>query len=199
MTGDRWGVHGAGSGGRTDVCRRRATTPSAASRGATAMPPRRLSPGLPFVGRWMRRRRVTRSSTVPCRRPDGAVDVLDSAGTTWCMPAMRLISTGLSIFLATTGHAETPAGPYWIVAGSFADPGSLQVQGEAVRRASAAVARCGLEPFTDFSAKFAGFGQGLDVVVVGGYASRAAARADLARLRPCVPAAYVREGRYLGE
>ena len=100
---------------------------------------------------------------------------------------------------AAASNAATPAGPYWIVAGSFADPDYTRVRYEAVRRAATDVARCGLEPFNDFSGKFVGFAEGFDVVVVGGYASRAVAEADLARLRPCVPGAYVREGRYAGE
>ena len=53
--------------------------------------------------------------------------------------------------------------------------------------------------FNDFSGKFAGFADGFDVVVVGGYTSRVAAEADLARLRRCVPTAYVRRGTYAGE
>lgn len=105
----------------------------------------------------------------------------------------------LAFALAGVARAATPAGPFWIVAGSFADPDAALVQGDAVRRAAAAVARCGLTPFNDFSGKFAGFAGGLDVVVVGGYTSRAAADADLARLRPCVPTAYVRRGTYAGE
>ncbi|XYD11908.1 SPOR domain-containing protein (plasmid) [Methylobacterium sp. NMS12] len=101
--------------------------------------------------------------------------------------------------LAIAAQAATPTGPYWIVAGSFADPDYTHVQVEAVRRASAAVADCGLKPFRDFSGKFVGFGEGFDVVVIGGYARRAAAEADLRRLRRCVPTAYVREGTYAGE
>ena len=105
----------------------------------------------------------------------------------------------LALILAAVAQAATPPGPYWIVAGSFANPDTTQVQDAAVRRAAADVARCGLTPFNDFSGKFIGFSAGFDVVVVGGYASRAAAEADLARLRPCVPAAYVRRGTYAGE
>jgi hypothetical protein len=113
---------------------------------------------------------------------------------------MRLCLIGvLSLVFAACTEAATPAGPYWIVAGSFANPDYTQVQDAAVQRASAAVARCGLEPFNDFSGKFVGFSKGFDVVVVGGYATRAAAEADLARLRPCVPTAYIRQGRYAGE
>lgn len=89
-------------------------------------------------------------------------------------------------------------GPYWIVARSFANPDYAQTQYEAIRLASAAVSRCGLQPFNDFSGKFAGFSAGFDVVG-GGYADRASAEPDLVRLRLCVPGATVRPGRYLGE
>ncbi len=105
----------------------------------------------------------------------------------------------LGLVSSAASSAATPAGPYWIVADSFANPDYTHVQYEAVRRASTDVARCGLEPFNDFSSKFVGFAEGFDVVVVGGYASRAAAETDLARLRPCVPGAYVRSGRYAGK
>lgn len=115
-------------------------------------------------------------------------------------PWLRATVLGLLLLgLAPAARAATPAGPYWIVAGSFSDPDYTQVQYEAVRRAAAAVARCGLEAFNDFSGKFIGFSEGFDVVVVGGYKTRAAAEADLARLRPCVPTAYIRKGTYAGE
>ncbi|TXN23953.1 SPOR domain-containing protein [Methylobacterium sp. WL9] len=113
---------------------------------------------------------------------------------------MRAWPVGLLIpLLISSGQAASPAGPYWIVAGSFSNPDYAQVQYEAVRRASEAVKRCGFQPFNDFSGKFAGFNEGFDVVAVGGYATRAAAETDLARLRVCVPNIYVRRGRYLGE
>ena len=115
----------------------------------------------------------------------------------------RLRSIVLGLALAGLGStaqaAETPPGPFWIVAGSFSNPDYTKVQTEAVQKASAAVARCGLEPFNDFSGKFIGFAEGYDVVVVGGYKTRAAAEADLKRLRPCVPTAYIRRGTYAGE
>ncbi len=115
-------------------------------------------------------------------------------------PWLRCIVLGLLLLvLAPAARAATPTGPYWIVAGSFSDPDYTQVQYEAVRQASAAVTRCGLEPFNDFSGKFIGFTEGFDVVVVGGYPSRAAAERDLARLRPCVPTADIRKGTYAGE
>lgn len=87
---------------------------------------------------------------------------------------------------------------FWIVAGSFRNPDYANFQTEAVARATAAVRRCGLQPFNDFSGKF-GFAEGYDVVVVGPYRGRPQAERVLARLRPCVPDAYLKPGRYLGE
>ena len=43
------------------------------------------------------------------------------------------------------------------------------------------------------------FEEGYDVVVVGPYRTRQEADRVLARLRPCVPDAYLKRGRYLGE
>lgn len=96
-------------------------------------------------------------------------------------------------------RAATPDGPYWIIAGSFSDPDYAEPQYEAIRLAAAAVKRCGLEPFNDFSGKFDGLREGFDVVVVGGFADREAAERALAQLQPCVPEATLRRARYLGE
>jgi hypothetical protein len=86
----------------------------------------------------------------------------------------------------------------WVVAGSFRDVDNANFQSEAVARATAAVKRCGLAPFNDFSGKFM-FKGGYDVVVVGPYRTRQEADRVLGRLRPCVPDAYLKRGRYLGE
>lgn len=86
----------------------------------------------------------------------------------------------------------------WVVAGSFRNPDYADFQTDAVRRATAAVKRCGLQPFNDFSGKF-GFAEGYDVVVVGPFRGSPQAERVLARLRPCVPDAYLKPGRYLGE
>ncbi|EHP90323.1 SPOR domain-containing protein [Methylorubrum extorquens] len=116
---------------------------------------------------------------------------------------MRLYGAGflLPVFLlaaAGTSAAALDSG-LWIVAGSFRNPDYSNFQTEAVRKASAAVRRCGLAPFNDFSGKFRGFAEGHDVVVVGPYRTRAEADAVLRRLKPCVPDAFVKQGRYLGE
>lgn len=86
----------------------------------------------------------------------------------------------------------------WVVAGSFRDVNNANFQSAAVARATAAVRRCGLSPFNDFSGKFM-FEEGYDVVVVGPYRTRQEADRVLARLRPCVPDDYLKRGRYLGE
>lgn len=115
---------------------------------------------------------------------------------------MRLYGAGflLPVFLlaaAGTSAAALDSG-LWIVAGSFRNPDYSNFQTEAVRKASAAVRRCGLAPFNDFSGKF-GFAEGYDVVVVGPYRTRVEADAVLRRLKPCVPDAFLKPGRYLGE
>ena len=110
--------------------------------------------------------------------------------------ALTILAAGPAI--ARGLHTSFEA-PWWIVVGSFSNPDSSNFQAKAVRAASAAIRRCGLEPFNDFSMKFAGFQPGYDVVVVGGYSSREDASAALALLRPCVPGAFVKAGRHLGE
>jgi hypothetical protein len=62
-----------------------------------------------------------------------------------------------------------------------------------------ALKACGLRPFNDFSGKFAGFKPGLQVVVDGAYSTRAEAESVKVAARQCVPDAYVKWARYLGE
>ncbi|GJD90886.1 hypothetical protein BHAOGJBA_4430 [Methylobacterium hispanicum] len=107
-----------------------------------------------------------------------------------------LLAAALSA--AACSHAVALDEGLWLVAGSFRNPDYANFQAEAVRKASAAVRRCGLRPFNDFSGKF-GFAEGFDVVVVGPYRTRSEADAVLRRLRPCISDAFVKPGRYLGE
>ncbi len=58
---------------------------------------------------------------------------------------------------------------------------------------------CGLQPFSDFSSKFDGFKAGLNVVVDGAYASKSEAERVRSAALACVPDAYVKQARYLGE
>lgn len=112
-------------------------------------------------------------------------------------PGIRILAcAGLLATLCVPAEALDEG--VWIVAGSFRNPDYANFQTEAVARATAAVKRCGLQPFNDFSGKF-GFAEGFDVVVVGPYRERHQAERILARLRPCVPDAYLKPGRYLGE
>ncbi|TXN72707.1 SPOR domain-containing protein [Methylobacterium sp. WL6] len=116
---------------------------------------------------------------------------------------MRFAVFALVVLSVSRAFARGPhtsvEGPWWVVAGSFANADNSNFQATAVSKASAAVRRCGLEPFNDFSMKFYGFRPGYDVVVVGGYNSRDDANAALAILRPCVPSAFIKAGRHLGE
>lgn len=116
-------------------------------------------------------------------------------------PGPRLLWAALVVAGLQTARS-TPASALdegiWVVAGSFRNADNANFQTEAVARATAAVKRCGLQPFNDFSGKF-GFAEGYDVVVVGPYRTRQEADRVLGRLRPCVPDAYLKRGRYLGE
>lgn len=101
------------------------------------------------------------------------------------------------MLVALGGQAVALESRVWIVAGSFRNQGYADFQTDAVRKASAAVERCGLRAFNDFSGKF-GFAEGYDVVVVGPYKTRREANATLIRLKSCVPDAYIKQGRYNG-
>ncbi len=111
--------------------------------------------------------------------------------------ALRLFG-GAALLAAAVLPATALDEGVWIVAGSFRNPDYANFQTEAVARATASVKRCGLQPFNDFSGKF-GFAEGFDVVVVGPFRGRGEAERILDRLRPCVPDAYLKRGRYLGE
>ncbi len=87
---------------------------------------------------------------------------------------------------------------WWVVLAAFKETSVNRDAAEAAARNAAA--QCGLEAFNDFSSKFEGFTPGLTVVVVwSAFASKAKANAALERVRPCVPDAYIKRARYLGE
>jgi len=117
-------------------------------------------------------------------------------------PGPRLLGGALLVVAGLHAARPTPASALdegiWVVAGSFRNADNSNFQTEAVARATAAVKRCGLQPFNDFSGKF-GFAEGYDVVVVGPYRTRPEADRILGRLLPCVHDAYLKRGRYLGE
>ncbi|MCE4222395.1 SPOR domain-containing protein [Methylobacterium sp. C25] len=108
-------------------------------------------------------------------------------------------ATALAGMLACAQAASVLNDGFWLVAGSFKDPDNTNPQYAAIKQASEAVKRCGLEPFNDFSVKFEKFAEGFDVVVVGAYRTEAQARVALAKLKPCVPEPFIKAGRYLGE
>ncbi len=58
---------------------------------------------------------------------------------------------------------------------------------------------CKLHPFNDFSSKFAGFAPGFQVVVDGAYGTQSEAESVRSAAMRCVPDAYVKQARYLGE
>ncbi|WP_338664388.1 SPOR domain-containing protein [Pararoseomonas sp. SCSIO 73927] len=95
--------------------------------------------------------------------------------------------------------AQSLEGRWWVVIGSSPAPESLPRPHPEADRAAEAARRCGMEPMGDYSAKFENFAPDLYVAVVGGFTTRAEAEAALARLRPCVPGAYLRRGGYGGE
>ena len=68
-----------------------------------------------------------------------------------------------------------------------------------VRETVRELENCGLRPFNDFSSKFAGFAPGFQVVVDGAYATRSQAERVRSAASRCVPGAYVKWARYLGE
>ncbi|MBB3901405.1 hypothetical protein GGR33_000891 [Methylobacterium brachythecii] len=116
------------------------------------------------------------------------------------MPAAARFAAAASFgSLVWAGPASALDDGFWVVAGSFRNPDYADTQYAAIKQASAAVKRCGLEPFGDFSGKFAGFAEGFDVVVVGAYQTDAEAQIALAKLKPCVPQAFIKRGCYLGE
>lgn len=91
---------------------------------------------------------------------------------------------------------------WWVVLGSIKSPDNSFTNATLAeaRRLEAAGRRCGVKAFWDFSSKFSGFAAGYTVVVAENpYASRDRAEAVLAKVRPCVPQAYFKQGRYAGE
>lgn len=101
---------------------------------------------------------------------------------------------------ATSAFAdEMQAETWWVVLGASPVSGSTGVSFPAARKAEEAARRCGVETVTDFSSKFEGFAPDLFVTVTGDDRTRARAEARLAKVRPCVPGAYLKRGAYAGE
>jgi hypothetical protein len=117
---------------------------------------------------------------------------------------MKRLVQAIAFLGALIGHVQAQSGGiaeyngWWVVLGSFADPYMKSDNEDKIRAIRIRVAKCGVVPFNDFSGKFIGFAPGYDVAVVGAY-SRSIAQTILARVRPCVPGAYIKHGRYAGE
>lgn len=85
---------------------------------------------------------------------------------------------------------------WWVVVGVI--PGD-EFNVKAANSLHARIRRCGFEAFNDFSDKFTGFSGGLTVFVLGAYANKGEADGILKKMKVCVPDAYIKRGRYLGE
>jgi hypothetical protein len=111
----------------------------------------------------------------------------------------------LSIAFAVSLHGRAPAEGveraegYWVVLGAFANPDLSAAHDEDIKRLRRRAARCKVHPFNDFSNKFQGFAPGFDVVAVGAYKTREAAQSVLHRVNACIPDAYIKFGKHLGE
>jgi hypothetical protein len=105
-----------------------------------------------------------------------------------------------AIVVACASHAalaQQVDDGWWVIVGSF--PETSERMEADFERVNAAAGRCGFATFNDFSGKFEGFAPGYNVFVIGAYASKADAEGVLRLVRPCVPDAYLKRGRYLGE
>lgn len=88
---------------------------------------------------------------------------------------------------------------WWIVLASLPNPDLSIFQNAKIAKIRASAARCGFDPFNDFSNKFRGFAAGFDVVVLGAFESRTKAASALRDVRRCFPDAYLAFGKHLGE
>ncbi|MCC2098820.1 MAG: SPOR domain-containing protein [Hyphomicrobiales bacterium] len=112
--------------------------------------------------------------------------------------ARAVVIAGISVAATLPAAAQDLSRGWWVVVGAFpTEP--PQRQRADVMRMNAAAGRCSLRLFNDFSGKFRGFNPGVNVFVIGAYASRARAQAMQTLARPCFPDAYVKYGEYLGE
>ena len=108
----------------------------------------------------------------------------------------RMFAVALAIAPVSALAQQLDEG-WWVVVGSLPDSGDAMTAG--TERISNAARRCGFTTFSDFSAKFSGFAPGFHVFVIGAYGRKADANAVLRLVRPCVPDAYLKRGRYAGE
>jgi hypothetical protein len=112
--------------------------------------------------------------------------------------SLAFLLAAISAISAPPASAQELNKGWWVVVGAFpTDP--PQRQRADVMRMNAAARRCGVRLFNDFSGKFRGFNPGVNVFVIGAYASRSRAQAMQAVAQPCFPGAYVKYGEHLGE
>lgn len=105
----------------------------------------------------------------------------------------------MAVVLVGSTRVAQAKGAWWVVISTIPAPDGILQPFPAVIPAEAAARLCGVEAFSDFSAKFDGFAPGFYVTVVGSYATRMQAEAVSSRLRPCSAGAYVRRSAYAGE
>lgn len=108
---------------------------------------------------------------------------------------MLRILAALCLCLFATNQAHSEDG-FWVIVGVTQ---SSLYDDAGAKRVHARIQRCGFEAFNDFTDKFTGFTPKMVVFVLGPYQSRAEANAVLSKARACVPDAYVKHSRYLGE
>ncbi|MCB5173658.1 SPOR domain-containing protein [Microvirga lenta] len=87
---------------------------------------------------------------------------------------------------------------WWVIVASIPETDTGRMGDDSVRF-TAAGKRCGYTVFNDFSWKFKGFAPGYNVFVIGAYQSSAEAKQVAVAVEKCLPGAYVKYGRYVGE
>ncbi|WP_141504758.1 SPOR domain-containing protein [Rhizobium sp. L9] len=107
-----------------------------------------------------------------------------------------LLAAGLSFVGGVQGATSQLDEGWWVIVG--ATQGST-FNDEGASRIHTRIQRCGFKAFNDFSDKFTGFTERLTVFVLGPYPSKKEAQTVRASASRCVPDAYIKQGRYLGE
>lgn len=111
---------------------------------------------------------------------------------------MRLLVVLVCLAFAAPAAAGDLFKGWWVVVAAYPlDPPARQSAD--AQRVEAAARRCGARTFNDESAKFRGFRPGVNVFVIGAFASRDLADAKARAVQPCFPGAYVKFGEHLGE
>ena len=115
------------------------------------------------------------------------------------MTPFRIAAPLIVLLMSAAAFAQQQLNEgWWVVVASVPDSDTASMESD-FERVNADVGRCGFTTFNDFSAKFTGFRPGFNVFVIGAYGRKSDAQSVLRLVRPCVPDAYVKQGRYLGE